>query len=57
MKEESRGKKVDQFCFVRFIYEKENFVLILIISFILSQWRDFKIGVIMSGAYKNIVER
>jgi len=41
-KEESGGKKVDQFERFRAICER---TLYLIISFILSQWRDLRIGV------------
>jgi len=44
MKEESGGKKVDQF---REIYMWEREPLYLILSFILSQWRDFRIQVIV----------
>jgi len=44
MKEESGGKKVDQFLRDLYVTEIER-TLYLMISFILSLWRDFRIGV------------
>jgi len=42
MKEDSGGKKVNQF--LRDLYVRER-ILNLILSFILSQWRDLRIRV------------
>jgi len=42
MKEKSGGKKVDQF--ESFLCDREK-ILYLILSFILNQWRDFRIEV------------
>jgi len=49
MKEESGGKKVDQFWEI-YMWER---TLYLILSFILSQWRDLRIGVMIVMKFRS----
>jgi len=55
MKEESGGKKVDQYCEI-YMWERER-TLYLILSFVLNQWRYSRIGIMWWNLWVSVTAR